>query len=568
MRVNQVQSLKLGQLLIQKNFLTHEQLDKALSEQKKSKLPLGEILVKSGFISEESLYTVLSEQTSVEWVRLKNRLIPPELVSQIPFKLALHYKMIPIASDGASLTIATSSPINIHTIDDLTLILNKNIKVVLASARDIEEAIRKHYGVGAEAVDQMTFSASPSSQSIQAQETQHIDSIEDASIIKFVNQILVEAYHEKASDIHIEPYENRVNVRYRVDGTLYDTKVPITIRNFHAAIISRVKIMANLNISETRLPQDGRIRVHVENEEMDLRVSILPTPYGESLVIRLLSANLSFGTEKLGLLESDFKIVESLIRQPNGVIFVTGPTGSGKTTTLYDCLGKINTPEKKIITIEDPIEYRLQGVTQVQVHPKINLTFSGALRSILRHDPDVIMVGEVRDYETAEITMRVALTGHLVFSTLHTNDAASAVTRLIDMGVEPFLITSSVRCFIAQRLVRLVCSNCKKDAAISPEIFKEFDAQYTEKKNFFEGVGCEECKFTGYKGRSAIYEILPLVASIKDLILQKAPAEKIKIKALSLGMKTLRQDGWQKILLGWTTPAEVMRVTQNEETAT
>ena len=570
MRASKAQSLKLGQLLIQKGLLTTEQLDAALVEQKRSKTLLGEVLIKSGLLSDEALYGVLSEQADVEYVKLKNLPISQELINQIPFKLAIHYKMIPIASDATSLTVATSSPINIHTLDDLTLILNKTVKVVVASTKDVNDAIRKHYGVGAETMDQIAPGSGGQSFSIQAQETQDIgDSAEDASIVKFVNQILAEAYKEKASDIHIEPFEDRVSVRYRVDGVLYDTKVPLTIRNFHAAIVSRVKIMANLNISETRLPQDGRIRVHIEDTEVDLRVSILPTPYGESLVIRLLSTNMSFGIEKLGLLSRDQKMLELMIRKPHGIIFVTGPTGSGKTTTLYGCLSKINTPEKKIITIEDPIEYRLQGITQVQVHPKIDLTFSQALRSILRHDPDVIMVGEVRDYETVEITIRVALTGHLVLSTLHTNDAASAVTRLIDMGVEPFLVTSSVQCFIAQRLVRLICPDCKRKVTFSRETLKEFEKEKEDLSEhaFFEGAGCESCKFTGYRGRAAIYEVLLVKAPIKELILQRASAEKIKAKAVSLGMRTLRQDGWEKILLGWTTPVEVLRVTQNEEGA-
>jgi type II secretion system protein E len=570
MRLSKVQSLKLGQLLIQKGLLTVEQLDTALVEQKKTKALLGEILIKSGFLSDETLYGALSEQAEVEYVKLKNRQISPELISKIPFKLAVHYKMIPIAADATSLTVATSSPISIHTLDDLTLVLNKTVKVVVASAKDVNDAIRKHYGVGAETMDRIVPSASAASTSIQAQETQNIgDSAEDASIVKFVNQILVEAYKEKASDIHIEPFENRVSVRYRVDGVLYDTKVPMTIRNFHAAIVSRVKIMANLNISETRLPQDGRIRVHIEEAEVDLRVSLLPTPYGESLVIRLLSTNTSYGIEKLGLLTRDLKTLELMLRKPHGIIFVTGPTGSGKTTTLYSCLNKINTPEKKIITIEDPIEYRMQGITQVQVHPKIDLTFSQALRSILRHDPDVIMVGEVRDYETAEITIRVALTGHLIFSTLHTNDSATAVTRLVDMGIEPFLVTSSVQCFIAQRLVRLICPDCKKQAVFSDETLKEFEKEKEDLSDhkFFEGAGCESCKFTGYQGRAAIYEILPVRSQIKELILQRASAEKIKAQAIGLGMRTLRQDGWEKIVLGWTTPMEVLRVTQTEESA-
>jgi len=327
--------------------------------------------------------------------------------------------------------------------------------------------------------------------------------------------------------------------------------------------------MANLNIAERRLPQDGRIRIKIGDDEVDLRVSMLPTPFGESIVIRLLSTKILFGLGNLGFSKKDLEIFEHIIKKPHGIIFVTGPTGSGKTTTLYAALNRINDKEKKILTIEDPIEYQLKGVAQIQVQPKINLTFANALRSMLRHDPDVMMVGEVRDYETAEIAIRVALTGHLVFSTLHTNDAAGAVTRLIDMGVEPFLVASSVECFIAQRLVRVICDNCKTEMKANREIIKELGVSNIEPKKIkmFEGKGCEDCRFTGYKGRTAIYEILVVSEPIRELILKKSSSDQIKRKALSLGMRTLRQDGWEKIRSGITTPSEVIRVTQAEELA-
>ena len=388
----------------------------------------------------------------------------------------------------------------------------------------------------------------------------------EASVVKFVNQILLEAFQERATDIHIEPFEDELRIRYRIDGILYDVSIPPNVRQFRSAIVSRIKIMANLNITEKRLPQDGRIKVRVGENELDLRISILPTQFGEAVDIRLLSRRDMFlGLEKLGLLTSDMKILESMIKKPHGIILVTGPTGSGKTTSLYACLSKINDSEKKIITIEDPIEYQLRGIAQIQIFPKIGLTFSRGLRSMLRHDPDIMMVGEIRDLETAEIAIRVALTGHLVFSTVHTNDAASTVTRLINMGIEPYLISSSVICIIAQRLVRLVCPYCKKKVAITEDVVNQFESgSDSSSLKIFEGKGCEACRFTGYRGRTGIYEILVINEKIRELIDHKTAANKIKEKAITLGMRTLRQDGWEKIKMGLTTISEVLRVTQEE----
>jgi type II secretion system protein E len=510
-----------------------------------------------------------SGQQNTDYVRLKGLSIESFVIDEIPAKFACHYKLIPIAKHGDVITVAMADPHDIHTIDDIKLHLRKKIKPVPADEKDIAFAIKRYYGIGAETIETINRDASHAGIiNIQSQETQDISgTADDASIIKFVNQILLEACRDRATDIHLEPYADELRIRYRIDGILYETKAPSSIKNFQSAIVSRIKIMANLNIAERRLPQDGRIKIKIQNEETDLRVSILPTPLGESVVIRVLSTNVLFGLENLGLLKKDLEILERLIKKPHGIIFVTGPTGSGKTTTLYSALSTINDAEKKIITIEDPIEYQLKGVTQVQVQPKIDLTFANALRSMLRHDPDIMMVGEVRDYETAEITIRVALTGHLVFSTIHTNDAAGGVTRLIDMGVEPFLVASAVECFIAQRLVRVICDHCKREAKYSSELAKEFgisDKEAMEIK-LYEGAGCENCKHTGYKGRTAIYEILVITESIRELILKRASSDQIKKKALSLGMRTLRQDGWEKIKLGMTTPAEVIRVTQQEE---
>jgi len=559
----------IGQLLVRKELINIEALEKALLEQEKFGGLLGEALVKLDFITEEKFYKTLSAQLGLEYVRLKNINIATSVISEIPAKFACHYELMPIKVEDTVITVAVSNPLDIHTMDDIKLLLKKDVKIVLTSKKDITEAIKKYYGVGAETIEKITPELSEGKFiSVQSQETQDlIESSKDASIIKFVNQILLEAYRDRATDIHIEPYENELEVRYRIDGVLYETKVPPTIKNFQAAIISRIKIMANLNIAERRLPQDGRIKVKIGEDEVDLRVSILPTPFGESVVIRVLSKNIFFSLESIGLLKKDLDILERMIKKPHGIIFVTGPTGSGKTTTLYAVLSKIKGKDKKMITIEDPIEYQIRGITQIQVQPKIELTFASALRSMLRHDPDIMMVGEVRDYETAEITIRVALTGHLVFSTLHTNNAAGGVTRLIDMGVEPFLVSSAVECFIAQRLVRVICNNCKREVKPEKEVLKELGVSNLDlsKVKIYEGKGCEFCKHTGYKGRTAIYEMLVMNDAIRELVLKRASSDQIKTKALALGMRTLRQDGWEKITRGITTPSEVIRVTQQEE---
>jgi type II secretion system protein E len=559
----------IGQLLLQKGLITLGNLERALLEQEQTGGRLGSILVKMGFITEQKLGEILAAQFNTQYISLKNLKIPHSVIEKIPAKFATHYNLIPIKFKDNTITVAMSNPMDIHTLDDLKLLLKKDVKALLASEDDITEAIKTYYGVGAETIEKITPEATGKAKAGHQPEVTEdiVASAEDASIIKFVNQIFLEAYKERATDIHIEPYKDELRVRYRIDGILYDTKVPPNVKNFQPAIVSRIKIMASLDIAERRIPQDGRIKIKIGKNEVDLRVSILPTGFGEAVVIRLLSTNVFIGLEGLGFLKEDLGIFEELIRRPHGIVFVTGPTGSGKTTTLYAALGRINDKKKKILTIEDPIEYQLKGVIQTQVHPKIGLTFSQGLRSMLRHDPDIMMVGEVRDYETAEITIRVALTGHLVFSTLHTNDAAGGVTRLIDMGVEPFLVASAVNAFIAQRLVRVICAKCKAQTSADKAIVRQLDiaskAELTGVKTY-KGKGCESCRHTGYRGRTAIYETLVITEPIRELILKRTSSEHIKKKALSLGMRTLRQDGWQKIKMGITTPAEVLRVTQEE----
>ncbi|MDP8265248.1 MAG: ATPase, T2SS/T4P/T4SS family [Candidatus Aceula lacicola] len=555
----------IGQLLVEKNIISVDQLNQALDEQKQTKEMLGVTLVRLGFVDEEKIYLpILSEQLDVPFINLKDFSISSDVVKRVPAKIVDYYKIMPVEYKNNILTIALTNPLDIHVLDDVALAAKAKVDAVLASHKDIEEAIRKYYGLGAQTIEKMMDGVSVIEEDLGHEDLEELDS--EASIGKFINQILLEAYRDGATDIHIEPFEDELNVRYRVDGLLHDAKVPANIKHFKDSINSRIKIMSNLNIAEKRLPQDGRFKVRTKNADLDLRVSFLPTPYGESVVIRLLSSTKLYSLLDLGLDKQNEVLLSSLIKKPHGIIFLTGPTGSGKTTTLYSCLSKINSIEKKIITIEDPVEYQLKGITQIQINSQVGLTFAAGLRSMLRHDPDVMMVGEVRDAETAEITIQVALTGHLVFSTLHTNDAASAVARLLDMGIESYLISSSVLCFIAQRLVRLICPKCKQPAKITPEMIQSLGLKQEDLQDviIYEGKGCEFCGMTGYKGRQGIYEFLVLNEEIRDLILQKASAAQIKNKAVEFGMKTLRESGWEKIKSGLTSPSEVIRVTQEE----
>jgi type II secretion system protein E len=561
-------NILIGQMLIDAGVITQEQLEAGLKTQKKPGSFICTTLVKLGLVKEEEAFPVLSKQLNIPYVNLKELEISPELINKVPAKFASHYKFIPIALKENKLTIAVTDPLDTRLLDDIRLLLNLEVQASLSGEQSILEAIQKFYGIGAETLEKMVEEKTASGELSQAFKTaEDLEALsEDASIINFVNQILLQAIQERATDIHLEPFEDELKVRFRIDGVLYDTNVPLTIKYFHPAIVSRIKIMAGLNIVERRLSQDGRIKVKVADNELDLRVSIIPSGFGEAAHIRLLSPIFLLDLEKLGLLPQDLKIIESVIKKPHGIIFITGPTGSGKSTTLYACLSKINSPEVKIITIEDPIEYQLRGVMQIQVMPQIGLTFATGLRSMLRHDPDVMMVGEVRDYETAEIAIRAALTGHLVFSTLHTNDACGAATRLLDMGVEAFLTSSSLECVIAQRLVRLICLDCKTTIQPKKEALEQLgplDIDFS-KVTLFEGKGCEKCKFTGYRGRTGIYEILLITEPIRDLILKRTSSQEIKKKAISLGMRTLRQDGLEKVLKGLTTVSEILRVTQQE----
>lgn len=567
----------LSEALVDQGYISPDTLKDILNDPGFNSQGLKGILLKRGIVLEKEIISILSRELNIPSLDLKSITVSRQLIDKISLKIASYYNFLPVELNNRLLTIAVSYPLDVKIQDEIRTQLGYDIAMGLACREDIQDGLKKYYGLGAdtlEGIGRQDADIQPPSLESGNSDTDTLDDIEkqaaDASVIKLVNQIILEGWKKRATDIHIEPYRGGVNFRYRIDGILYDASMPAEIRSFLSSIISRIKIMSNLNIVERRMPQDGRAVVKVQEHVLDLRVSTIPTPFGESIVIRILPASMLFSLEKLGLLKKDMQIFEMLIQKPHGVIFVTGPTGSGKTTTLYTCLSRINTRERKIITIEDPIEYEMQGLTQIQVASRTGLDFARGLRSILRHDPDVIMVGEVRDLETAEIAIRVALTGHLVFSTLHTNDAVSGITRLIDIGVEPYLLSSSVEAFIAQRLIRLICPSCKYEDKSAPLELKNQIAMdlglRARDVSVYRGKGCAQCNFNGFLGRNAIYEILLVDDSIKDLITKKAPANQLKKAAIARGMRTLRQDGWHKVISGLTTPEEVMKATPVSET--
>ena len=562
----------LGQILVERGLISLQDLEAALAEQKRTEEFLGKILSRMGLVSEDVLVPILADQLGIPHVRLRETVVESQALAKVPAKFANHYTLLPIRVINNTLEVAIADPFDVQTIDELRLLLDCDVRPVLAGPQEIREAIQRHYGLGASAVQQLLDAGSRAGEPT-APVTEDLSAlVDEASIVSFVNQLILQAVKDRATDIHIEPYERFMRIRQRIDGVLHEVPIPQDLVKLHQAVISRVKVMAKLDIAERRLPQDGRIKVRLNNQEFDLRISVVPTNFGEGIVIRLLSQAMLYSLEQLGLAQDQLQTLAQLIDRPHGIIFVTGPTGSGKTTTLYACLSKLNSTDRKILTIEDPIEYQLAGITQIQVHPKIGLSFAQGLRSMLRHDPDVMMVGEVRDPETAEITIRSALTGHLVFSTLHTNDASGGITRLLDMGVEPFLVSSSVLCFIAQRLGRVICRECQEDMPASPALREQFGVRDLP-KTLKRGRGCPTCKGTGYRGRTAIYEFLVVDEPIQRLILQRASSHEIARAAQQhgpsapsggagrAGMRPLRQDGWLKIAQGITTPQEVLRVT-------
>jgi type II secretory ATPase GspE/PulE/Tfp pilus assembly ATPase PilB-like protein len=554
---------QIGDILVEKGLVTPDELQRALAEQERTGEFLGLALIKMGCISEEQLLRSLSEQLNIPFVDLEQLTIDRAVIKRVPARLVEHYKVMPVRWERDVLTIALS---NLHrytwALEDIGLHLGCEVRAVLAVRDQVSEAIRKYYGVGAETIEKILAQKEALAEPAVTLEQKAEDierRAEDASVIKLVDQILQEAIQQRATDIHIEPDRDELAVRYRVDGILYDTRVSPDIKYLYSAIVSRIKIMARLDIAERRVPQDGRIKIRVGRRELDLRISILPSVYGEHVVIRILPTEMLFSLERLGLLPEDLATLQRIIREPHGMILVTGPTGSGKTTTLYASLSKLNTRQRKIITVEDPVEYDLRGITQIQVNPKIDVTFASALRSMLRHDPDIMMVGEIRDLETAEVAVQAALTGHLVFSTLHTNDAAGGAARLMHMGIPPYLVTSAATAFIAQRLVRLICRECRQEVSdpTTPRLLVGGEPIAS-----YRGKGCEACRSTGYQGRTAIYEILTVNDRIRELILEKTSADVIKKEAVRSGLKTLYQDGVQKVAAGLTTAEEVLMTTQ------
>jgi type IV pilus assembly protein PilB len=561
-------SLRLGDLLVSKGLLTSKQLEMALQEQKISGQKLGTSLVKLGYISEKNLVSFLSRHYGVPAIDLSEVQVDAEAIKMIPPDVVFKYQVIPIKRVGSTLRVAMSDPSNILAIDDIKFLTSCHVEVFVSTESTIKTAIDKFYDSSSSLAEIMGSMDSgenmellDDSEEVDVQQLQQAS--EDAPVVKLVNLILNEAIKRGASDIHMEPYEKIFRVRFRLDGVLHEfMKPPMKLKN---AIISRVKIMAKLDIAERRLPQDGRIKIKFgKDKEMDFRVSVLPTLFGEKVVMRLLDkTNLQLDMTKLGFEENPLKDFKEAIHKPFGMVLVTGPTGSGKTTTLYSALSELNQITENISTAEDPVEFNLMGINQVQTHEEIGLTFAACLRSFLRQDPDIIMVGEVRDFETAEIAIKAALTGHLVLSTLHTNDAPSTINRLLNMGIEPFLVASSVNLILAQRLARRNCESCKAPVQVSPQMLRNLGVPEEDVPSYscFKGKGCPTCGNTGFKGRVALYEVLPVKEEVRELILQGASASEIKREAMRLGMKTLRQAALTKLKEGVTTVEEVMKTT-------
>ncbi len=556
----------LGEILVESG-LAQERLKKALELQKKRGGRIGTLLVRLNFVTEEDVLKALGRQLGLPYQPDLGD-IDRELALKLPITYAKKAMVIPLRRDNGSILAATSEPLNLSTVDDLTVLLGAGISLFLAPSEKILDTVNRLHSEGMNRAEDTAQEMEEEDLSFLAAEldepTDLLEATDDAPIIRLVNSLLSQAIRERASDIHIEPFEKELVARFRIDGILYNI---LTIqKRFQASIASRVKIMSGLNIAEKRLPQDGGMRIKIGGKDVDIRVSIVPTAFGERIVLRLLyreSALLPL--DQIGFTGDTLGRFNEMIERPHGIILVTGPTGSGKTTTLYAALSKINSPDKNIITIEDPIEYQLKGIGQIQVNAKINLTFAAGLRSVLRQDPDVILVGEIRDSETAEIAIQAALTGHLVFSTLHTNDSAGAVTRLIDMKIEPFLISSSVMAILAQRLVRVLCKECREPYQLTPSEKEELEIRSdTAGATVYRAKGCEACFNTGYFGRSAIYELLTVDDDIRQLIMKNTDASTIKALAMEKGMRTLRQDGADKVLQGITSVNEVVRVTQKE----
>lgn len=564
---------ELGELLVKKEYITRKQLEKALKKAEEENKELDKAIVELGYITEKEIYQILAEDLGFEFVDLSEIELKPDLAQFLPDNLAKRYNAVPIKFNGEKLVVAMVDPLDTNAVDDIMLMTGLDVETVMATESDIRRAINRIYG-SAEIAEADDISASIAEINIGELSNLEIgeldeeeisvdklkEMVDEAPIVKLVNQIIFHAISDKASDIHIEPWPKEVVVRYRMDGILHEImRIP---KHLLAPMVSRIKIMSALDIAERRKPQDGKIHLKYEGRDFDLRVSTIPTVNGEKVVMRILDkSSVMLGLDRLGFMPDIREKLEWLIAKPYGMILVTGPTGSGKSTTLYACLNKLNQGTVNISTVEDPVEYQIQGINQVQVNPKAGVTFASALRAFLRQDPDIIMVGEIRDHETAQIAVEAALTGHLVLSTLHTNDAPSAATRLIEMGIEPFLVSSAVVGVLAQRLARTICSACKEPYVPPKEALKDIGLAYTEEEIvFYKGRGCEVCKGSGYKGRTGIHELLIISDRAREVILRRGSANEIKRAVLEEGFKTLQDDAIRKVLEGIITVEEALRV--------
>jgi len=553
----------IGLILEEHGLISAEDLDRAIAEQRRTGERLDKVLVRLGMVSRDDVLRALGDQFSMPVVDLATTVVERDVLEVLPAQLVYKQRCVPIERENGSLTVATSDPFELTALDELKLLTGFSIELVLADEEELHKFIRAHYGVAGGTLDAMADDAAGDVDAVES--TDEVEQAQEAGVIKLVNDLLIEAVSERATDVHIEPYEDELAVRYRIDGVLQRANTPPTIHRYAGAIISRLKIMANLNIAEKRVPQDGRITFSFRNdqgrvEEFDLRVSVIPMLFGEGVVLRVLNKTaVLMDLDDLGMPANVLERWDRLIGKPHGIVLVTGPTGSGKSTTLYASLNRIVTDEVKVITVEDPVEYHVPGVNQIQVNTKVGLSFSAGLRSILRHDPDAVMVGEIRDRETAETAVQASLTGHVVFSTLHTNNAAGAVTRLIDMGVEPFLIASSVEGVLAQRLVRRVCAHCATRYEPEPGDLPD-DFRLRPGQTLTRGGGCRACRNTGYRGRLGVYELLAMDHELREMVMQRVNAPAIAARAAELGhLSTLRQDGYAKVIDGKTTMTEVTR---------
>ncbi len=560
--------MDIGELLLRRGLLNRNQIDESRRAQTEG-VRLDQAAVQLGFVTEEVALKALADEVGLAFVDLVDEEVDLELLKDFPSRFIHRESLFPVHRNNGTLIVATSDPFNLYPLDELSVATGLTIVPVLASKEEISKRIKAHLGVGSDTVDSLIAASGDDElfDLAEGKDAELSEAAKEPSVVRLVNEILTEAIELRASDVHIESQSTGLKVRYRVDGVLHTQPMPPEINRFQAAIISRLKIMSRLNIAERRLPQDGRIQLRTGGREVDIRVSVIPMIHGEGLVLRLLDKTaMEFKLAKLGMEADIYAVFRELIKLPHGIILVTGPTGSGKSTTLYSALLEIKDDETKIITTEDPVEYQLDGISQIQVHAKIGLTFGTSLRSILRHDPDIVLVGEIRDLETAENAIQASLTGHLVFSTLHTNDAAGAYTRLVDMGLEPFLVSSTVEAVMAQRLVRTLCKHCKEAyKPVLDELPPDFPVdKLTSDVTLYRPVGCRECRQVGYRGRLGLYELLVTTEEIRQLSHDRVSSWAIEKAAVEKGMRTLREDGWLKVLSGRTTIDEVMRMTKGK----